>query len=312
MLHEAKEWGPALSSIFVNCYPLLWSYVATKTPIWRQEMTHTTIHHYIITLLSGVTWPLGPTHLVANDASQSQLPAHVYDSLKLPTNHITDAHVVDLPTLHKVVECSERLLQWSAIIPAVCLGGERKGEREGRKRQRGKKKTEREEKDRERGKEERERRKGERGRKETEREGRERERRRGERGKEERKKERRKERGEREKKEEREGPHSRLGITDLQRLWSCTYKPSLPTMMLHGQQLSMILSKSRLSLIVSLSAGWHSPPLGELPRQQPSAVTGLCGTCLKMYLPWDSSVHCTHLHTPNHFKWSIHPSFCQC
>ena len=145
-------------------------YVATKTPIWRQEMTHTTIHHYIITLLSGVTWPLGPTHLVANDASQSQLPAHVYDSLKLPTNHITDAHVVDLPTLHKVVECSERLLQWSAIIPAVCLGGERKGEREGRKRQRGKKKTEREGR-----KREREGREREEGKRQREKEGRERE-----------------------------------------------------------------------------------------------------------------------------------------
>ena len=68
--------------------------------------------------------------------------------MKLPTNYITDAHVVDLPALHKVVECSECLLQWSAIIPAVCLGGERKGKREGRKRER--------ERRGERGKEERE------------------------------------------------------------------------------------------------------------------------------------------------------------
>ena len=71
--------------------------------------------------------------------------------MKLPTNYITDAHIVDLPALHKVVECPECLLQWSAIIPAVCLGGERKGKREGRERER---RGEREKEEREKGEKE--------------------------------------------------------------------------------------------------------------------------------------------------------------
>lgn len=67
---------------------------------------------------------------------------------------------MDLPALHKVVECSECLLQWSAIIPAVCLGGERKGKREGRERERrGEREKEEREKRREGRKRKRERRK---------------------------------------------------------------------------------------------------------------------------------------------------------